>query len=109
MISEKTKVWIAKILHKRRHTTADGGDEANGVRVWLTTQSYNRIPLMVRKVANGLIAFKLKNVMLKSFSYMYPISYQSISYSCTCMYPMFTDGTPDFLNLARIERFTDFD
>ena len=36
--------------------------EANGVTVWLTTQSYNRIPLMIRKVANGIIAFKLKNV-----------------------------------------------
>ena len=46
----------------RRHITADGGDEANGVIVWLTTQSYNRILLMIRKVANGLIAFKLKNV-----------------------------------------------
>ena len=37
-------------------------DDANGVTVWLTTQSYNRIPLMIRKVANGIIAFKLKNV-----------------------------------------------
>ena len=53
---------LAKILYNRRHITADGGDEANGVSVWLTTQSYNRIPLMIRKVANGLIAFKLKNV-----------------------------------------------
>ena len=53
---------LAKILYNRRHITADGGDEANGVTVWLTTQSYNRIPLMIRKVANGLIAFKLKNV-----------------------------------------------
>jgi hypothetical protein len=26
------------------------------------TQAYNRIPLMIRKVAIGLIAFKLKNV-----------------------------------------------
>ena len=53
---------FAKIFYNRRHITADGGDEANGVTVWLTTQSYNRIPLMIRKVANGLIAFKLKNV-----------------------------------------------
>ena len=53
---------LAKILYNRRHITADGGDEANGVTVWLTTQSYNRIPLMIRKVANGLIAFKLKNM-----------------------------------------------
>eukprot|EP01052_Picozoa_sp_SAG31_P026184 SAG31_NODE_2355_length_5879_cov_6.732526_4_plen_70_part_00 len=34
--------------------------EANGVIVWLTIQSYNRIPSMIRKVANGIIAFKLK-------------------------------------------------
>ena len=53
---------LAKILYNRRHITADGGDDANGVTVWLTTQSWNRIPLMIRKVANGLIAFKLKNV-----------------------------------------------
>ena len=55
---------LAKILYNRRHITADGGDEAIGVTVWLTTQSYNRTPLMIRKVANGLIhvAFKLKNV-----------------------------------------------
>jgi hypothetical protein len=53
---------LAKILYNRRHITADGGDEANGVSVWLTTQSYNRIPLMIHKVANGLIAFKLKNM-----------------------------------------------
>lgn len=53
---------LAKILYNRRHITADGGDESNGVTVWLTTQSYNRIPLMIRKVANGIIAFKLKNV-----------------------------------------------
>jgi hypothetical protein len=53
---------LAKILYNRRHITADGGDEANGVTVWLTTHSWNRIPLMVRKVANGWIAFKLKNV-----------------------------------------------
>ena len=53
---------LAKILYNRRHITADGGDEANGVSVWLTTQAYNRISLMIRKVASGLIAFKLKNV-----------------------------------------------
>jgi len=53
---------LAKILYNRRHITADGGDEANGVSVWLTTQAYNRIPSMIRKVATGLIAFKLKNV-----------------------------------------------
>jgi hypothetical protein len=53
---------LAKILYNRRHIIADGGDEANGVSVWLTTQAYNRIPLMIRKVASGLIAFKLKNV-----------------------------------------------
>jgi hypothetical protein len=53
---------LAKILYNRRHITADGGDDPNGVTVWLTTQSFNRIPLMIRKVANGLIAFKLKNV-----------------------------------------------
>ena len=53
---------LAKILYNRRHITADGGDEANGISVWLTTQAYNRIPLMIRKVATGLIAFKLKNV-----------------------------------------------
>eukprot|EP01050_Picozoa_sp_SAG11_P007723 SAG11_NODE_653_length_7913_cov_86.345790_6_plen_250_part_00 len=53
---------LAKILYNRRHITADGGDEANGVSVWLTSQVYNRIPLMIRKAANGIIAFKLKNV-----------------------------------------------
>jgi hypothetical protein len=53
---------LAKILYNRRHVTADDGDEANGVSVWLTTQAYNRISLMIRKVASGLIAFKLKNV-----------------------------------------------
>ena len=53
---------LAKILYNRRHITADGGDEANGVTVWATTQSYNRIPLMIRKVADGIVAFKLKNV-----------------------------------------------
>ena len=46
---------LAKILYNRRHITADGGDDANGISVWLTTQAYNRIPLMLRKVANGLI------------------------------------------------------
>jgi hypothetical protein len=39
-----------------------GRDEANGVSVWLTTQAYNRIPLMLRKLANALTTFKLKNV-----------------------------------------------
>ena len=53
---------LAKILYNRRHITADGGDEANGVTCWVTTQSYNRIPLMIRKVANGIVAFKLKKV-----------------------------------------------
>ena len=53
---------LAKILYNRRHITADGGDDPNGVTVWLTTQSFNRIPLMLRKVANGSIAWKLKNV-----------------------------------------------
>jgi len=53
---------LAKILYNRRHITADGGDQANGVTVWLTTQCLNRIPLMIRKVANGIVAFKLKNV-----------------------------------------------
>ena len=53
---------LAKMLYKRRHITADGGDEANGVSVWLTTQAYNMIPSMIRKVASGLIAFKLKHV-----------------------------------------------
>ena len=53
---------LAKILYNRRHITADGGDTANGVSVWLTTQCFNRIPLMIRKVANGLVAFKLKNM-----------------------------------------------
>ena len=53
---------LAKLVYNRRHITADGGDEANGVSVWLTTQAYNRIPLMIRKVATGLIAFKLNNV-----------------------------------------------
>ena len=51
-------------MYNCRHITADEGDEANGVSVWLTTQAYNtcRIPLMIRKVAIRLIAFKLKNV-----------------------------------------------
>ena len=53
---------LAKILYNRRHITANGGDDSNGVSIWLTTQAYNRIPLMLRKVANGLIAWKLKNV-----------------------------------------------
>jgi hypothetical protein len=53
---------LSKILYNRRHITADGGDEANGVTVWLTTQAYNWIPLMIWKVANGIVAFKLKNV-----------------------------------------------
>jgi hypothetical protein len=47
---------LAKLVYNRRHITADGGDEANGVSVWLTIQAYNRIPLMIRKVATGLIA-----------------------------------------------------
>ena len=39
---------LAKILYNRRHITADGGDTANGVSVWfLTTQCFNRIPLMI--------------------------------------------------------------
>ena len=49
-------------LYSRRHVTANGGDDSNGVSIWLTTQAYNRIPLMLMKVANGLIAWKLKNV-----------------------------------------------
>jgi hypothetical protein len=53
---------LAKLAYNRRHITADGGDEANGVSVWLTTQAYNRISLMIRKVATRLIACKLKNV-----------------------------------------------
>jgi hypothetical protein len=53
---------LAKILYNHRQIIADGGDEANGVTMWLTTQSYNMIPLMIRKVANGSIAFKLKNI-----------------------------------------------
>eukprot|EP01050_Picozoa_sp_SAG11_P012050 SAG11_NODE_1316_length_5219_cov_47.375708_1_plen_250_part_00 len=53
---------LAKILYNRRHITADGGDESNGVSVWLTSQAFNRIPLFIRKVANGIVAFKLKNV-----------------------------------------------
>ena len=52
---------LAKILFNRRHT-ADGGDDPNGVTVWLTTQNWNRNYriLMLRKVANGLIAWKLR-------------------------------------------------
>ena len=46
---------LAKILYNRRHTTADGGDDSSGVSIWLTTQAYNRIPLMLRKVANGYV------------------------------------------------------
>eukprot|EP01050_Picozoa_sp_SAG11_P010490 SAG11_NODE_1052_length_6029_cov_4.823946_5_plen_156_part_00 len=53
---------LAKILYNRRHITADGGDDADGVSVWLTARAFNRIPLMIRKVANGIVAFKLKNV-----------------------------------------------
>ena len=53
---------LAKILYNRRHITADGGDTANGVTCWLTSQALNRIPLFIRKVANGIVAFKLKNV-----------------------------------------------
>ena len=53
---------LAKILYNMRHMTANGGDEANGVSIWLTTQSWNRIPLFLRKVANGVVAWKLKNV-----------------------------------------------
>eukprot|EP01052_Picozoa_sp_SAG31_P035949 SAG31_NODE_4412_length_3253_cov_1.928028_2_plen_118_part_00 len=34
----------------------------NGVSMWLTTQSYNRIPLMIRKVTHGFSASKMKNV-----------------------------------------------
>ena len=37
-------------------------DDPNGVTLWLMTQSFKRIPLMIRKVPNGRIAFKLKNV-----------------------------------------------
>jgi hypothetical protein len=37
---------LAKILYNRRHITADGGDDSNGVSIWLTTQAYNRIPLI---------------------------------------------------------------
>jgi hypothetical protein len=53
---------LAKLVYNSRHITADRGDKANGVLVWLTTQAYNTIPLMIQKVATGLIAFKLKNV-----------------------------------------------
>eukprot|EP01050_Picozoa_sp_SAG11_P007038 SAG11_NODE_573_length_8438_cov_22.469601_4_plen_134_part_00 len=52
---------LAKILYNRRHITADGRSDANGVSVWLTTQAFNRIPLIIRKVANGIVAFKFKN------------------------------------------------
>jgi hypothetical protein len=37
-------------------------DSIIGVSIWLTPQAYNKIPLMLRKVANGLIAWKLMNV-----------------------------------------------
>ena len=40
----------------------------NGVSVWLTTQAFNRIPLMIRKVANGIVAFKLKNCVKEIMS-----------------------------------------
>ena len=53
---------LAKILYNRRHINANGGDDSNGVTICLTTQAYNRILSMLRKVANGLIAWKLKNV-----------------------------------------------
>jgi hypothetical protein len=53
---------LAKILYNRRHITANGGDDSNGVSIWLTTHTYNGIPLMLRKVVNGLAAWKLKNV-----------------------------------------------
>ena len=56
---------LAKILYNRRHITADGGDDPNGVTVWLTTQSFNRIPLMICTAANGLIDFKFR--MLKRY------------------------------------------
>ena len=46
---------LAKILYNRRHITADGGDDSNGVSIWLTTQAYNRIPLMLRKVAGSYL------------------------------------------------------
>ena len=43
---------FAKILYNRRHIIANGGDDSNGVSIWLTTHAYIRIPLMLRKVAN---------------------------------------------------------
>jgi hypothetical protein len=55
------KILLSKV-YNRRHTTADGGDDSNGVSIRLTTRAYNRIPLMLRRVANGSIAWKLKNV-----------------------------------------------
>ena len=64
MIYVKIKASIKlsqKILYNRRHITADGGDDSNGHSIWLTTQAYHMIPLMLRKVANGLIAWELKN------------------------------------------------
>jgi hypothetical protein len=60
--NESVDKALVKILYNRRHITTDGGDEANGVSVWPTTQAYNKIPSMIRKVASGLTAFKLKNV-----------------------------------------------
>jgi hypothetical protein len=51
---------LAKLVYNRRHITAGGGMVNDSV--WLTTQAYNRIPLIIREMATGLIAFKLKNV-----------------------------------------------
>ena len=45
---------LARILYTRTHITTNGGDDPNCVTVWLTTQSPNRIPLIMRKVVNGL-------------------------------------------------------
>ena len=42
----------AKILTIQQKA-ANRGDEANGVTIWLTTQRYNRILLMIRKAANA--------------------------------------------------------
>jgi hypothetical protein len=53
---------LAKILYIRLHITADGGDEANGVSVWLTTQAYNMIPSMMRKVATELIVEEIHSI-----------------------------------------------
>ena len=49
---------LAKILYNRGHITANGGGDSNGVSIWLTTQAYNMIPSILRKVANGLVARK---------------------------------------------------